>query len=189
MKKESLVIYRKVEDDEVKGNEARGSKAGGYLPAGFASMATGIMFGLGLSISQMVDRQRVLGFLALGDGWDPTLLFVMGSVVLVTLISFRFVLAQPRPVLDIDFHLPHKTQIDKQLIAGTAIFGVGWGISGYCPGPGVSALVQGQWNPVLFLVAFAAGVFCCQQVLRKGREKSPRIANTLYKTHLPGGSS
>ena len=148
--------------------------------------ATGILFGLGLSISQMVDRQRVLGFLTLGSDWDPTLLFVMGSAVCVTLVAFRFVLAQPHPVLDEKFHLPEELHIDRRLVAGAAIFGVGWGLSGYCPGPGVAALVQGQWNPVLYVLAFAAGSFCCRALLGQNRKKTRRTTNPLVETHSTG---
>lgn len=150
------------------------------------AVATGLLFGLGLSISQMVDRQRVLGFLTLGSDWDPTLLFVMGGAVCVTLISFRFVLAQPRPVLDEKFHLPEGSRIERHLVAGAAIFGVGWGLSGYCPGPGVAALVQGQWNPVLFVLAFAAGSFCCRTLLRQNSRKTRRATNPLVEPHSTG---
>lgn len=117
----------------------------------------GILFGLGLGISQMIDRNRVLGFLDIKGVWDPTLLFVLGGAVGVTLIAFRFVLRLPHPFFDNQFYLPTQKQIDMPLVVGAAIFGIGWGISGYCPGPSLTALVLGSWNPVLFLVAAIAG--------------------------------
>lgn len=117
----------------------------------------GILFGLGLGISQMIDRNRVLGFLDIKGVWDPTLLFVLGGAVGVTLIAFRFVLRLPHPFFDNQFYLPTQKQIDIPLVVGAAIFGIGWGISGYCPGPSLTALVLGSWNPVLFLVAAIAG--------------------------------
>jgi len=122
------------------------------------ALIVGTIFGLGLGLSQMIDRQRVLGFLDLAGRWDPTLLFVLGGAVGVTAISFRFVLGRSMPLLDHKFHLPTRTEIDGRLLAGAALFGVGWGISGYCPGPGVVSLVLGGWNPVVFLVSMLGGM-------------------------------
>ncbi|HIK27059.1 MAG TPA: YeeE/YedE family protein [Oscillatoriaceae cyanobacterium M7585_C2015_266] len=121
------------------------------------ALISGILFGLGLGISQMIDRNRVLGFLDITGVWDPTLLFVLGGAVGVTLIAFRFVLRLSHPFFDNQFYLPTQKQIDAPLVVGAAIFGIGWGISGYCPGPSLTALVLGSWNPVLFLVAAIAG--------------------------------
>jgi uncharacterized membrane protein YedE/YeeE len=117
----------------------------------------GLLFGLGLGLSQMIDRDRVQSFLDVSGVWDPTLLFVLGGAVTVTVIAFRFVLRRPYPVFANQFYLPTKKDIDKPLVIGSAIFGVGWGIAGYCPGPGITALVLGIWNPVLFMVAFLTG--------------------------------
>ena len=121
------------------------------------ALLAGLLFGWGLGLSQMIDRDRVLGFLDVTGVWDPTLLFVLGGAVTVTVIAFRFVLRRSQPILAEKFHLPTKKDIDKPLIIGAAIFGVGWGIAGYCPGPGITALVLGIWNPVLFMVAFIVG--------------------------------
>lgn len=122
------------------------------------ALVAGIVFGFGLGLSQMIDRQRVLGFLDLTGTWDPTLLFVLGGAVGVTAIAFRFVLRRAAPVFEKQFYLPTRKDIDWQLVAGAATFGVGWGIAGYCPGPGLVALVMGSWNPVLFLVSMLAGM-------------------------------
>ncbi|MGB7250182.1 MAG: DUF6691 family protein [Phormidesmis sp.] len=122
------------------------------------ALIAGIIFGLGLGLSQMIDRQRVLGFLDLAGTWDPTLLFVLGGAVAVTAIAFRFVLRQPKPLFAGQFYLPTRKDVDWQLVTGAAIFGVGWSISGYCPGPGITALVLGSWNPVLFLLSMVAGM-------------------------------
>jgi uncharacterized membrane protein YedE/YeeE len=118
---------------------------------------SGILFGFGLGLSQMVDRQRVLGFLDVLGQWDPTLLFVLGGAVTVTVITFRFVLRQPHPWFAGRFELPTRRDIDGRLLAGAAIFGIGWGICGYCPGPGVAAIALGMLNPILFLAAFLLG--------------------------------
>lgn len=123
----------------------------------FMALLAGLLFGLGLGVSQMIDRDRVLGFLDVTGVWDPTLLFVLGGAVAVTIIAFRFVLRRSQPIWAEQFHLPTKKDIDKPLIIGAALFGIGWGIAGYCPGPGIAALVLGIWNPVLFVIAFIAG--------------------------------
>lgn len=122
-----------------------------------AAMVSGVLFGLGLGLSQMIDRARVLGFLDVAGAWDPTLMFVLGGAVGVTVIAFRFVLRRDKPVLEDTFMLPKNRAIDVKLIAGAAIFGIGWGLAGYCPGPGITALILGSWNPVVFVIAFTAG--------------------------------
>ena len=127
------------------------------------AIASGILFGLGLGLSQMVDRGRVLGFLDVAGPWDPTLLFVLGGAVTVTVVAFRFVLRRPQPLGAEKFYLPTRNDIDKPLLLGAVIFGIGWGVSGYCPGPGITALVLGSLNPVLFILAFLAGSLLQQQ--------------------------
>ncbi|MBD2179993.1 YeeE/YedE family protein [Planktothrix sp. FACHB-1355] len=121
------------------------------------ALLSGVLFGLGLGLSQMIDRDRVLGFLDVAGNWDATLLFVLGGAVTVTVIAFRFVLRLPHPILADKFNLPTNKHIDKPLVIGAAIFGIGWGIAGYCPGPGIVALVLRNGNPILFMVAFVAG--------------------------------
>jgi len=123
----------------------------------FLILLSGLLFGLGLGFSQMIDRNRVLGFLDVRGVWDPTLLFVLGGAVTVTVIAFRFVLRRSQPILANEFNLPTKKDIDKPLVIGAIIFGIGWGIAGYCPGPGITALVLGIWNPILFMAAFIIG--------------------------------
>lgn len=129
------------------------------------AIASGLLFGLGLGVSQMVDRERVLGFLDVTGRWDPTLLFVLGGAVTVTAISFRFVLRLPQPVFATKFRLPTRKDIDRSLVLGAAIFGIGWGIAGYCPGPAVVALTLTSWSPVIFLVAFVIGSLSAKLVM------------------------
>ena len=126
------------------------------------AILSGLLFGFGLSLSQMIDRDRVLGFLDVRGDWDPTLLFVLGGAVGVTVITFRFILSLPQPIFTSKFYLPTRKDIDLPLILGAAIFGIGWGIAGYCPGPGITALVLGIWNPVLFVIAFIIGSLAYQ---------------------------
>jgi hypothetical protein len=121
------------------------------------ALVSGVLFGLGLGVSQMIDRDRVLNFLDITGVWDPTLLLVLGGAVAVTMVAFRFILRRPHPFFTDKFQLPTKKDIDLPLVLGSAIFGIGWGIAGYCPGPGITALVLGIWNPVLFVVALLAG--------------------------------
>lgn len=124
---------------------------------GIAVLA-GLLFGLGLGLSQMIDRDRIIGFLDVAGDWDSTLLFVLGGAVAVTVIAFRFVLKMPQPFFAEKFRLPTKQDIDLPLITGAAIFGIGWGLAGYCPGPAITALVLGRWNPVLFVIGLTAGL-------------------------------
>lgn len=128
------------------------------------ALVSGLVFGVGLGVSQMIDRERVLGFLDLAGAWDPTLMFVLGGAVGVTMVTFRFVLRRKHPLFDDRFHLPLKTAIDRRLITGAALFGVGWGIAGYCPGPAIASLGLGSLNPLIFIVAFAAGSLLAQAV-------------------------
>lgn len=136
------------------------------------SLVAGLIFGLGLGLSQMIDRDRVLGFLDVAGNWDPTLLFVLGGAVGVTVITFRFILRLPHPLLSKTFYLPTKKSIDMSLILGAVIFGVGWGIAGYCPGPGIAALVLGIWNPILFMAACVAGSLLGRIVLTRPEQKT-----------------
>ncbi|MGK7943959.1 MAG: DUF6691 family protein [Microcystaceae cyanobacterium] len=121
------------------------------------ALLSGLLFGVGLSLSQMIDRNRVLGFLDIAGNWDPTLIFVLGGAVGVTVILFRFVLRLPQPIFADKFYLPTKKDIDLPLILGAAIFGIGWGIGGYCPGPAITALILKSLNPILFIGSFILG--------------------------------
>lgn len=121
------------------------------------ALISGLLFGLGLGFSQMIDPEKVIGFLDLTGNWDPTLAFVMGGAVSVTLMTFRFILKRPTPLLSDKFYVPTRRDIDKPLLIGSALFGIGWGIGGYCPGPAITALTLGTLNPLLFVGAMIAG--------------------------------
>ena len=101
----------------------------------FAALLSGVLFGLGLAISGMTDPNVVIGFLDLFGDFNPALMFVLGGAVGTTLIAFRFVLRRPSPVLASDFQLPTRKDIDARLLIGAGLFGIGWGLAGYCPGP------------------------------------------------------
>lgn len=122
------------------------------------ALVSGALFGLGLAVSGMANPARVIGFLDVAGDWDPTLAFVMGGAVLVTLIAFRFVLRRQKPVLDKRFSVPDRTGVDGKLLGGAALFGVGWGLSGFCPGPAVVALTTGLPAVFAFFASMVAGM-------------------------------
>ena len=124
---------------------------------GLAALIAGVLFGLGLAISQMVNPAKVLNFLDVAGHWDPTLALVMGGALLITIPAFRFVLKRPAPLLDGRFHLPTRNDVDGRLIAGAALFGVGWGLGGLCPGPAVAATLSGAGAILIFLLAMLIG--------------------------------
>ena len=124
----------------------------------FSALCSGVLFGIGLALSGMTDTAKVRGFLDLFGDWVPDLAFVMGGAVAVTLVAFRVVLRRPQPLFDGVFHLPTSTHIDKPLVIGSALFGVGWGLYGYCPGPAISALAYLDWQTGLFVASMLAGM-------------------------------
>lgn len=128
-----------------------------------AALACGLLFGAGLALSGMTDTAKVLGFLDLFGNWDPDLAFVMGGAVAVTLVSFRFIL-RSRPLLAPNFSLPGARELDARLLGGAALFGIGWGVYGYCPGPALSALTYLETNTVIFVLAMLAGMALASQV-------------------------
>jgi glyoxylase-like metal-dependent hydrolase (beta-lactamase superfamily II)/uncharacterized membrane protein YedE/YeeE len=122
------------------------------------NLAVGLIFGLGLIVSGMTNPAKVLNFLDLAGAWDPSLAFVMGGAMLVTMAGYRFAFMRPRPVLDTRYHLPTLTQIDMPLIAGSVLFGIGWGLGGFCPGPALTALPLGAPGTLAFVPAMLAGI-------------------------------
>ena len=122
-------------------------------------LSSGLLFGLGLAISEMVNPAKVLGFLDVVGNWDPSLILVLGAGLVVTFLTFRPILQMDRPILDREFNLPGQTQIDVKLIGGGALFGVGWGSVGYCPGPAIASLAYGQVESVIFLFALFIGLY------------------------------
>jgi len=122
-----------------------------------AALLCGTLFGLGLAVAQMTSPLKVLAFLDIFGNWDPSLALVMAGAVGVTLIGFRFVLRRPAPAFDVRFYLPTRQDLDRPLLIGSALFGIGWGIAGYCPGPVVAALAFGSLEAVIFVAAMLVG--------------------------------
>lgn len=123
------------------------------------ALLTGLIFGMGLSLSEMINPDRVLGFLDILGAWNPALAFVLGGAVLTSMICFHFILKQPHPLLDKQFYMPSKTMIDRPLIVGAVLFGLGWGLYGYCPGPALAALSYLEPSTFVFVAAMIAGLF------------------------------
>lgn len=123
-----------------------------------AAAATGLLFGIGLVLSQMVNPAKVIGFLDIAGEWDPALGFVMGSALITATIGFRFVLKQPAPSFAAAFQIPTRTDIDLRLVSGSALFGIGWGLSGYCPGPAIAGAGLALTPTLIFLVAMLGGM-------------------------------
>ena len=121
------------------------------------TFVAGLLFGMGLAVSEMVDPGRVTGFLDIAGQWDPTLLLVMGGALAITLPGFYMVLKLPGPWFAERFSLPTKKDLDWRLIAGATLFGIGWGMAGFCPGPALAALVTLSPQVVLFMLAMIAG--------------------------------
>ncbi len=129
-----------------------------------AGAATGMLFGAGLSVSGMINPAKVIAFLDLAGGWDPSLAFVMLGAVAVTAIGYRLVLRRRGPVFGSAFSLPLRRDIDPALLGGAVLFGVGWGLGGYCPGPALAALGFGQTPTLVFVAAMAAGMMAARSL-------------------------
>jgi hypothetical protein len=125
--------------------------------ANIIALVTGLIFGLGLAISGMTHTEIVLGFLDVAGQWNPSLLFVLGGAVSVTVASFQLIRKLPKPVFAATFIITEATNIDRPLVIGSALFGIGWGISGYCPGPAIALLAAPNWELWVFLPAMLLG--------------------------------
>lgn len=123
----------------------------------------GLLFGAGLLISGMADPARVLGFLTLAPGWDPTLAFVMAGALAVSLPGFAVLHRRGRPLFAATF-AERSVRVDRRLLFGAALFGLGWGLQGYCPGPAIVAAGLGQWPALLFLPAMLLGAWLADRL-------------------------
>ncbi|MFM1814142.1 MAG: hypothetical protein RLZ98_837 [Pseudomonadota bacterium] len=132
----------------------------------WASLVSGLLFGAGLTISQMINPAKVIGFLDFAGNWDPTLAVVMGAALAVSAIGFRFVKQLANPLAAHNFQLPTRRDIDFNLIAGAVLFGVGWGLAGYCPGPAIAGLAMGMWQIAAFVAAMIGGMLAAKVLLR-----------------------
>ena len=120
--------------------------------------AIGLIFGIGISISGMANPAKVLNFFDVAGAWDPSLAFVMGGALIVTFIGYRIVLQRPAPLMSASFQLPTRTDLDRNLLGGSAVFGIGWGIAGFCPGGALPALGTGRSEVLIFVAALLVGI-------------------------------
>ena len=125
----------------------------------------GLVFGLGLVVSGMSNPAKIQNFLDIAGTWDPSLAFVMAGAVLVTSIGYRLILKQPAPKFAAAFAVPTRRDIDMPLIAGAAVFGLGWGLGGFCPGPAWTALTAGDIGTLAFVPAMLAGMWLARTAL------------------------
>ncbi|MCL4163354.1 UNVERIFIED_CONTAM: hypothetical protein GTU68_022691 [Idotea baltica] len=122
-------------------------------------LITGLAFGTGIAISGMMDPAKVLNFFDIAGTWDPSLAFVMGGALVITFFGYRLAWKRDAPLFGGRFQVPTGTDIDLKLVGGSALFGIGWGIAGFCPGAAIPALGTGRWEVGLFLVAVIAGFY------------------------------
>lgn len=142
------------------------------------SLIAGFLFGLGMMVSGMVDPAKVIGFLNIFGHWDPSLAFVMGGALMVFAPGyFLLVKKQPKPVLADTFCLSENQKLDKKLIGGSALFGIGWGLAGICPGPAVTALGSGAATVSMFVLSMIAGMFLVNQLTERKAAMALRSQN------------
>ena len=137
-----------------------------------AVLISGLLFGTGITISGMVNPMKVLNFMDISGQWDATLIIVMGAGLAVTLAGYRLVFRRMAPLFEPRFKLPVKKSIDLKLLVGATLFGLGWGISGFCPGPAVASMVFGRAESITFVAAMAAGMVATLQFLNRWRAQT-----------------
>ena len=141
------------------------------------SFAGGLIFGVGLIFAGMTDPSKVIGFLDVAGSWDPSLAFVMGGAILVGVIAFRFARKRTVNLLGGALTLPDQHDIDKRLVIGSLVFGIGWGMAGFCPGPAVTSLGTGNTKAALFVLAMIAGMLLFEFAERTFNAPEPVVDN------------
>lgn len=124
-----------------------------------STFIAGLLFGGGLTVSQMVNPKKVISFLDITGDWDPSLAFVMGGALLVTLVGYSFVLKRSEPLFDEKFRLPTRKDVDAPLLIGAALFGAGWGLAGLCPGPALASASFAGMNAYIFVGTMVVTIF------------------------------
>ncbi|RDW13594.1 DUF6691 family protein [Paracoccus thiocyanatus] len=129
-----------------------------------SALLIGLVFGAGIAVSGMANPAKVLNFFDVAGAWDPSLAFVMGGALAVTFAGYRLVLRRPAPAFDIRFNLPQRHDIDAALVGGSALFGIGWGLAGFCPGGAIPALGLLRPEPVVFTATMIVGIMVAKAV-------------------------
>jgi uncharacterized membrane protein YedE/YeeE len=135
------------------------------MKANIAAFGSGALFAVGLAISGMTKPSKVHAFLDIAGVWDASLMFVMAGAVAVHLVLYRLISRRRAPLFDAKFHVPSRQEIDLRLLVGAALFGVGWGLGGYCPGPGIVSAASGSLGAVVFVVGMTIGILVEQRVV------------------------
>ena len=130
------------------------------------ALLVGIIFGVGLIIAEMTNPSKIIGFLTFGQNWDSSLLFVMASAVFFSFFAFNFIKQNNKTLLNLDFEIPKRTDVNLHLIAGAALFGIGWGMVGLCPAPAIVSLAFGNSQTLLFVVSMLIGM-CLVKIIKK----------------------
>ncbi len=136
------------------------------------ALVSGLLFALGLGLSGMTNPAKVLNFLDVFGAWDPSLAFVMAGAIAVYLPVYRLLKGRSRPLLADRFHWPTKSDIDRDLVVGSILFGIGWGIAGLCPGPAVVSLATGEGPILAFGVAMLLGMLAQRQLMRRRSQRA-----------------
>jgi len=139
----------------------------------FWALISGLIFGLGLVVSGMANPAKVQNFLDIFGTWDPSLAFVMGGAIAVTLPGYWLILKRPSPLTHTTFHLPTRQDLDPKLLAGAATFGVGWGLSGFCPGPAITSLSMLNPGTLIFVTAMIIGMWAAKVVGQRAVSTQP----------------
>ena len=134
-----------------------------------AILLSGLLFGTGVTVSGMVNPMKVLNFLDIFGQWDATLIFVMGAGLIVTSLGYQIIFRRSAPIFATSFRLPTSQDIDTKLLGGAALFGLGWGISGFCPGPAIASLVFGRMESITFVLAMSAGMILTKQIQNRAQ--------------------
>jgi uncharacterized membrane protein YedE/YeeE len=135
------------------------------------SLLIGLVFGIGIAISGMANPAKVINFFDIAGIWDPSLAFVRGGALIVTFFGYKYVLKSPAPFLGTTFHLPTRRDLDVRLLGGSVVFGIGWGIAGFCPGGALPALGTGVTEVFVFVAAMLAGIFVAQAIQRRAKAR------------------
>lgn len=132
-----------------------------------AALIVGFVFAIGLGLSGMTQPQKVIGFLDIFGNWNPSLIFVMMGAIAVHFVTFRFIMKRSSPLLSTQWHVPTKNEVTPSLVIGGAIFGVGWALGGFCPGPAVTSLATLDQTPVIFILSMLVGMALFKLVDKK----------------------
>lgn len=140
------------------------------------ALIAGLVFGLGLILSGMSNPAKVIGFLDISGNWDPSLAFVMAGAIAVSFLPFRLAKNRSTALLGGPIRLPAATDIDRRLVLGSVIFGIGWGLAGYCPGPALVSLLSGGAKPLIFVVSMLAGMAVFELLQSRPRSSQQKVA-------------